>query len=181
MLLFHTFNTLLPANETDELIYRIANEDTNALEALYKSTKSAVWALVLSRVKNPHDAEDILQDVYVRIFKNADKYTSVGKPMAWIFTIAKNLCVSLERSKSSFSDMGLDELMEYFHDSEMSEEDRVIIREIMSELSEEEQEIVILHAVSGYRHKDIAQMLSLPINTVLSKYNRAIKKLKSMM
>ncbi len=182
MLLFQIHNSLLPSEKTDLLLYRIGKkDDMNALEELYESTKSAIWGLILSRVKNLHDAEDLLQEVYLCVYKNAHTYKSEGKPMAWLFTIAKNLCISNERKKSRISDTDLDSLEEYFHDNGMSDEDRLIIREIMNELTDEEQEIVILHAVSGYRHKEISEMLSLPLNTVLSKYNRAIKKLKSLM
>lgn len=48
-------------------------------------------------------------------------------------------------------------------------------------LSPEECQIVVLHAVSGFKHRQIAQVLELPISTVLSKYNRALKRLRTML
>ena len=63
-------------------------------------------------------------------------------------------------------------------DDDMSVEDSMIIKECLTILSDDERQIVVLHAVSGYKHKDIADLMELPLPTVLSKYNRALKKLK---
>lgn len=58
-------------------------------------------------------------------------------------------------------------------------EDRLILRTAMEALSDEERQIVALHALSGFRHREIAEVLELPLATVLSKYHRALKKLRS--
>lgn len=63
-------------------------------------------------------------------------------------------------------------------DDDMSVEDSMIIKECLTILSDDERQIVVLHAVSGYKHKDIADFMEMPLPTVLSKYNRALKKLK---
>ena len=63
-------------------------------------------------------------------------------------------------------------------DDDMSVEDSMIIKECLTILSDDERQIVVLHAVSGYKHKDIADLMEMPLPTVLSKYNRALKKLK---
>ena len=64
--------------------------------------------------------------------------------------------------------------------SEVSEtEDRLVLAALMNRLSDREREIVLLHAVSGLKHREIAKVLSLPLSTVLSKYSRAMKKLKT--
>ena len=60
-----------------------------------------------------------------------------------------------------------------------SPEDRLILTECMKLLSDEERQIVILHAVAGFKHRETAKLLELPLSTVLSKYNRAMKKLKN--
>ena len=58
-------------------------------------------------------------------------------------------------------------------------ENKAAIRACMERLSDEERQIVVLHAVSGFKHREIASLLSLALPTVLSKYNRAIKKLRA--
>ena len=61
---------------------------------------------------------------------------------------------------------------------EVSQEDRLMLRMVLQVLSEEELQIVMLHAVAGCKHREIAQLLELPLPTVLSKYHRALKKLR---
>ena len=63
----------------------------------------------------------------------------------------------------------------------LSPEDTVILHMCMEKLSDEELRIVVLHAVSGFKHREIADILSLPLPTVLSKYSRAIRKLKKIL
>ena len=62
----------------------------------------------------------------------------------------------------------------------MTAEDRVILSECLRSLSDEERQIVMLHAVSGFKHREIAGLLEMPLSTVLSKYNRAMKKLRKI-
>ena len=62
---------------------------------------------------------------------------------------------------------------------EVSTIDRIVLTECMSRLSDQERQIVVLHVVSGFKHREIANMLELNLSTVLSKYHRAIRKLKT--
>ena len=57
----------------------------------------------------------------------------------------------------------------------------MVTRAVMAKLRDDEREIVMLHAVAGMKHREIASMLELPLSTVLSKYNRALKKLKKLL
>jgi len=75
---------------------------TGALEALYERTKAAVYGLALSILRNPQDAEDVMQDTYIRIIRSAGRYRSQGKPMAFILTITRNL--ALDRIRAGTSD-----------------------------------------------------------------------------
>ena len=64
---------------------------------------------------------------------------------------------------------------------EVTLEDRQMLQEALARLGEEERRIVLLHAVTGLKHREIAALLELPLSTVLSKYHRGLKKLKSLM
>lgn len=165
----------------EDLISRIANGDVLAFENLYELTEQTVYAFILSILKNPHDAQDIMQDTYVQIRASAHLYKKQGKPLAWIFTIAKNLCLMKLRTTGKTSDTPLEELEDsnYLASSEQVQtEDRIVLQTALEILKEEEREIVILHAVSGMKHREIAKNLGMPLSTVLSKYNRSLKKLK---
>ena len=101
--------------------------------------------------------------------------------MAWILTIGKNLCIGQLRDRSNQAPP-LEEWMAYTPDSgEMTQEDKWIIRQCMEQLSDEARQIVVLHAVAGFKHREIAKLLGLPLSTVLSKYHRSIHKLKAML
>ena len=165
----------------EELIIRIAHDDLSAFEELYRLTDQTVYAFILSLLKNPHDAQDIMQDTYVKIRASAHLYQKQGKPLAWIFTIARNLCLMKLRTATRTSDTSLEDLEDsnYLATSDhKTSEDRIVLQAALNILAEEERQIVILHAVSGLKHHEIAKSLGMPLSTVLSKYNRSLKKLK---
>ena len=64
---------------------------------------------------------------------------------------------------------------------DVSAEDRALLQQALSRLSGEERQIILLHAVSGLKHRETAALLELPLSTVLSKYHRGLKKLKALM
>ena len=161
---------------------KIVEKDTQALADLYRSTNAAVYAFALSILKNPHDAEDALHDCYVQIFANAASYHAAGKPMAWIMTITRNLCMQKFRERRKSSDIPQEDWDRYLDAQEdASQEDRLVLRECLQQLSDDERQIVTLHAVNGFKHREIAELLQLPLPTVLSKYHRALKKLKKFL
>ena len=154
---------------------KIAEGDKQALGELFMSTKTAVYAFVLSLIKNREDAEDVFQEVYIKIFEKAYTYEQKGKPMAWIITIAKNLCYMRFRSQKDVLNIeDVDEIWTTIDNIN----DRLILEAAFVHLSEEERNIVISHVVSGLKHKEIATVLEMPLATVLSKYHRAMKKLR---
>lgn len=157
----------------------IADGRMSALEELYHSTSAAVYGYALSVLKNTHDAEDVLHDCYISINSSAHTYKPQGKPMAWILTITRNLCLLKFREKRKAADIPEEDWQPYIAACEgMSSEDRIVLTECMRQLSDDERQIIILHAAAGFKHREIAGTMSMPLATVLSKYNRAIKKLR---
>ncbi|MFR1517819.1 MAG: RNA polymerase sigma factor [Clostridia bacterium] len=169
------------ADTLDHYIFGIARGDRNALEGLYQSAHAAVYGFALSLCKNIPDAEDILQDVFIQIWKAAGQYTSAGKPMAWIFTITRNLCLLCLRQKNRLVPVPSEELCEHFDASaQITSDDRIVLEGLLEALQDTERQIVVLHALSGMKHREIASFLQIPLPTVLSKYRRAIKKLSGI-
>ena len=156
-------------------ISAIGRGDRNALEKLYDAAAPAVYGMALSILKNEADAEDVLQETFVSVLKSASGYTPQGKPMAWIITIAKNCSYKLR--KSNYRYLSMDDHV-HFSSNLLSPEDRLLLESCMQQLSEEERQIVVLFAVAGCTHGQIAQMLQIPQSTVRSKYHRALKKLR---
>ncbi len=167
-------------NLDEALFPRIAANDMAAFEEFYRLTERTLYAFVLATLKNHDDALDVVQDTYLKIRSAAHLYQPMGKPMAWVFTIARNLTISKLRFKSkndnsvTVTDIENDPNFSYVTDSE----DRLVLQAALKILSSEETEIIVLHAISGFAHREIAKSLGLPLSTVLSKYHRGLKKLK---
>ncbi|MDO4415655.1 MAG: RNA polymerase sigma factor [Erysipelotrichaceae bacterium] len=167
------------AQVMDDLLLKIGQNDESAFRKLYEQMSSAVFAYALSVVKNRADAEDIMQDTFLKIRAAAHLYEADGKAKSWIFTIVRNLCMMHFRENRRQIDTPADE-MTYMEDLSFIEdhETRLTVRSVLKELNDEESQIIILHAVSGMKHREIASILNIPLATVLSKYHRGLKKLR---
>ena len=164
----------------DKCIEETAIGNMEGFRNLYEETKSSVYGFALSILKNPDDAEDVLQDCFVKIYGAAGDYKSQGKPLAWIFTITRNLCLQLIRDKQKTADISEEDWEKFIGTSDhVSIEDNIVLTEVLKTLDEEDRQIVVLHAVSGMKHREIADFLKIPLSTVLSKYNRSLKKLNA--
>ncbi len=186
-MIFPYLTSVIEAILTDDEILEIAIKDAafgdaNALGRIYDTVHKSVYGYALSILKNRHDAEDILHEVFIAIWQGASSYNSQKKPMAWIMTITRNLSLMKLRSHKRAAFTPIEDVISTLDDSEEATlEDKYILKECLLSLSDEEREIVTLHAVSGFRHREIAEMMGLPLATVLSKYARAIKKLKKLL
>lgn len=166
--------------ELDRLLLRVGQGDREAFARLYSLTRGAVYALALSLLRDAHEAQDVAQDVYVKVWESAPAYRPQGSPMAWLLTVARNLARS--RLRQSGRQIALDEeAWNAIPAAAPDVEDRQLLQGALARLGAEEREIVLLHAVTGLKHREIAQLLELPLSTVLSKYHRGLKKLRAQM
>lgn len=163
----------------EALFQKIAENDRKAFEELYMLTERSIYALALSILKNHEDALDVVQDTYVKVRSAAHLYIPMGKPLAWLFTITKNIAMSKFRLQSKTDSMKLEDMKDNLMFSYVTDlEDRLVLKAALSILDIQEREIILLHAVSGFKHREIAQDLQLPLSTVLSKYKRGLNKLR---
>ena len=166
-------------NVLEEYLGKIAGGDKDALADLYQETKVAVYGFSLSIVKNFQDAEDVLQNVYIQVFLSADRYIPNGKAMAWIFTIARNLALMEVRKRGKAVCVSDEDMANIsVQSADESIEDKIVLKHAMTILSDQERQIMMLHAVGGLKHREIADILHCPVSTVLSKYRRSITKLQ---
>lgn len=170
------------AAELERLLERMGRGDTEALARLYELTHAGVYALALSVMANTHDAEELTHDAYLRVWESASTYRPKGTPMAWILTVTRNLCLMELRRRGRTADLSEEEWNAIPAGSgNVTAEDRAVLQDALAGLAPEERQIVLLHAVSGLRHRETASLLGLPLGTVLSKYNRAIAKIRAGM
>ena len=178
MLLFTALTVLGTDDKTlDELMLKVKNSDLSALEELYTLTKTGIYSFALSVLKNPADAEDVLHNTYLSVWVSAHMYESEGKPMAWLITIAKNHCYRVFRNRK-WNDDKTDASETAAEDFSTASDNKATIWEYIGLLNDDERQIIVLHAVSGFKHRETAELLNLPLSTILSKYRRGIKKLK---
>ena len=121
-----------------------------------------------------------MHDAYIKAFQAAAIYTPKGTPMAWLLTIVRNLALMKLRSRARTTDSGEETIKLFVAEGKIpATEDKVVLEAAISELKDDERQIVMLHAVAGFKHREIASVMELSVNTVLSKYNRALKKLRA--
>ena len=171
-----------PNGELEALIGGIAAGSREDLAELYRRTRAAVYGLALSYLKNGAEAEDVAQDTFVKVWESAPGYRAQGSPMAWMLTIARNL--ARMRLRRSGRQVGLEEEQWNAIPADapaVSAEDRQVLQTALAALGEEERQIILLHAVTGLKHREIAALMELPLATVLSKYHRGLKKMRAQL
>lgn len=171
-----------PNGDLEALIGGIAAGSREDLAELYRRTRAAVYGLALSYLKNGAEAEDVAQDTFVKVWAAAPSYRPQGKPMAWLLTIARNLALGRLRTAARIQDLSEAQWSAFSIESDsLTADDRTVLAAALGRLSDEERHIVVLHAVCGLKHREIAQFLGLALPTVLSKYHRSLKKLKTIL
>ena len=169
----------------EDMIKAMGQGDREAFREFYQETARPVYSFILSLTKSPYESEDLMQETYLSVWTRADSYVPQGKPLAWVFTIARNLCYMRFRQQKQRRDLALEDL-------EGREEgvccqpleqaaDRKVLLDALGRITREERQIVILHAAGGMKHREVAEALNLPLATVLSKYNRSMKKLQHIL
>ena len=167
--------------ELDELLRRMGSGDRQALAELYGRTRGAVYAAALGILQNADEAQDAAQDAFVRAWEAAGRYRSQGSPMAWLLTITRNTALDRMRRAGRQTTLSDGEWDAIPAKTDVSPEDRAVLQTALARLSAEERQIVLLHAVSGLKHREISELTHMPLATVLSKYHRALKKLRVLL
>ena len=163
----------------EELFSKIEHGDEKAFEELYYLTYKPLYAFLLSLTLNKEDAEDILQETYIKIRGACHLYQKQGNPMAWIMKIAKNLYLMKLRKENREQPVELEESYGLIAPNQMEAvEERLFLKEMFQSISREDRDIIIMHVMMGMKHKEIAEILHKPVGTVLSRYHRSMKILK---
>lgn len=164
----------------DELFALIADGNIGSLEQFYRSTYQSVFAFILSMVKCRHTAEDLMHDTYMRVFERAGQYQIGTNIKTWVMTIAKNITYDYFRKTKNilpFDESPTnDNTLEHYDSCDIYLK-HFELENALVKLSGPDAQIAVLYAVCGYKHKEIAQFLSIPEGTVRRRYRKAIKQL----
>lgn len=163
-------------NNIDELLIKLKSGDEEAFELLYKETQNKVFYTILAITKNYQLSQELMQDTYIKIRQNAHKYKQYDKAMQWIITIARNLAIN--SYNRAWREIPIDHMnSDYIYDA-YSIDDNDTYNTVINMLDDTERQIVIMHIITGLKHKEIASIMNKPLGTVLWIYNKAIKKLR---
>lgn len=141
-------------------------------DEIFEEYFDRIYYKVLGAVKNPEDAEDISQEVFISVYKNLHKFRSESNIYTWIYKIAINKIYDFFRKRKIELDIN-EEILGM--DSSIDTENKVVLEEKLKLISPKEREIVILKDIYGYKLKEIAEMKNINISTIKSIYYKAIK------
>ena len=185
--------TLLRKKTDHELIHSFRDGDLHALEALIIRHKDKLYTSILFLVKDKYLAEDIFQDVLIKIIDTirGGRYTEEGKFLPWAMRIAHNLCVDHFRKvkrtpaiKTS-DDRDIFEVINFTEDGAdvkiMKKQSHDRVRRMLDLLPEDQREVIILRHYADLSFKEIASLTNCSINTALGRMRYGLINLRKMM
>ena len=176
-----------------ELVKAFKKGAAGALDELIGRYKNRLYAYLLKLLRDRNAADDLLQEVFIKVMKKLDSYGERQKFSAWLFTVAHHAVMDYFRSghrrreesldtagedKSPLADTlasrepGPDKLLE---DAERA----AVLQAAFDRLSADQREIFLMRHYSGLSFKEISDILSVPIGTVLARMSRAMAKMRS--
>ena len=161
----------------EELMSLVRSGHKDALGELYDLTYLDIYRYIYSITNSKEHAQDLTHDVFIQVYKNISSYNGKGHAMAWLITIARNQTYMFLRKNNR--NVLVDYEIDHIDDKVEEMNNSIIMSMIMNELNDDEREIVVLHVVEDLTFIEISKILDKNLSTVLSKYHRSIKKLKS--
>lgn len=174
-------------DDIEALIARVALGDRDAFSRLYDATSGKLFSICFRILKQRAIAEDSMQDVYVKIWKNADRYQVTGhSPMTWLITIARNTSIDRLRRQPRTED--LDSVGDRLAAPGPSPEQSAVaasearrITACLDELHPAHRDAVTAAYLDGESYKDLSTRLDVPLNTIRTWLRRGLISLKECM
>jgi RNA polymerase sigma-70 factor (ECF subfamily) len=169
-----------------DLIRRAKAGDARAIADLIRAHQEALYAFILRMSGRPHIAEDIVQEAFVRVLKNLDRFDDRFRFSTWLFTIAKRLYVNaMQKHKPAYDTDTISIQQGRGHApghlsarAETMNNMRDLLDFALASLSERQREIVLLFHQQNWPITEIADHLSMPEGTVKSHLHRARKRMR---
>ena len=159
-----------------QLIHACLQNDRNAQRKLYQAYAGRMLVVCMRYVQNQAEAEDILQDAFIKVFQNLSKFRAESTLGSWIKRIVVNTAINQIRAGIHFKDMS--DVQEY--ENQVSDNQSGIetiqfqeLIEMIQKLPKGCRAVFNLFAIEGYKHHEIAEMLNITEGTSKSQYSRA--------
>jgi RNA polymerase sigma-70 factor (ECF subfamily) len=182
---------------TDEaLMLSFREGDARAFEELVSRHRRGLFNFLLRSVQNRSRAEELLQEVFLRVVRSKDRYEKTAKLTTWLYTIARNLCVDESRRAKFRKTVSLDAPRRGAEDDSPAMVDTVAadqvatdeaaaapqIRQRMAkaidQLPDDQREVFLMRQINGLSFKEIGEIVGAPENTVKSRMRYALEKLR---
>ena len=167
------------------LLRRIQEGDERAFSELYDQYGGALYGVVLKVVNDERTAEDVLQEAFGKIWRNAARYDAgKGSPYTWMLNICRNTAIDKVRSanyRNHQQNRSLD--AEVFDSKAFSEQfnpNVIGLRRLVNRLPEKYRKMIDLAYFQGYTHKEIEAELNLPLGTIKSRIRIALRELRKL-
>lgn len=174
--------------ELSHLVARVALQDRSAFRVVYHQTSPKLFGVCLRILRDREDAQDALQEVYVKIWRNAPRFagSNVG-PMPWLCAIARNHAIDVLRARRPASD-SLDDEERQFPDGAPDPETSAVLKgegrridRCMQELDPHRAEAVKSAYVEGLSYQELAERHAVPLNTMRTWLRRSLLSLRECM
>jgi RNA polymerase sigma-70 factor (ECF subfamily) len=164
----------------ESLLLATAATDRRAFRALYDRTSRRLYGIAMFMVRQQDAAEDILQDAYVKIWRDASRYDpEKGPALPWLSRVVRNLAIDYLR-KNRGTHENIDDVAESLVDLPAPPEDRSALASCIALLSPDHREAISLTYIHGYTHEEMAAKLGLSLGTAKSRVRRGLMQLKAL-
>lgn len=171
-------------DDLDGLIARVALADRKAFDQLYAMTSGRLFAVALRMMKNRAEAEDVVQDAYIRIWQRAGSFRpGDGRSMSWLVTITRNLAIDRMRLRSA--PVAPIEMAQDVPDAGPTpevalaqSESRAQIDACLEELEDRRAEAVRAAYLEGWSYQELADQYDTPLNTIRTWLRRSLLRLR---
>lgn len=174
-----------PSDELIDLLVSVSHGDQKAFERLYRRTSPRLFSVCLHVLHQREQAEEVLQETYVRIWhRAADYHPGQGSPLAWMCSIARHRAIDVVRQRGRRPE-GNDSLLEALVSDEDGPMDLSVVAQengrlaqCMERLSPDQQRSIVLSFLHGFTHAELGQRLKRPLGTVKSWIRRGLESLR---
>lgn len=165
-----------------ELVELLKQHDNRAFHYLYEHYSAALYGIVLPIVNEAETANDVLQEVFINIWRKIDSYDPTrGRLFTWMLNIARNASIDTLRSssfKNARKNQPLFETVNWNAGSQMNV-DNIGLRKVLDKLKDEQRTLVELAYFKGYTHEEIAVIEGIPLGTVKTRIRTALMQLRN--
>lgn len=171
----------------EELLAQIYKKDNKAFTLLYDSYAKNLYGIIYNLLKDREEAEDVLQETFVKIWKNLDTYNeSKGRFFTWLLNIARNSAIDRLRSKNfnnNQKNLSSDNFVHILDDTTrtMNKIDTIGIQEFVKKLKPKCIQLIDLLFFKGYTQQEVSETLEIPLGTVKTQNRNCINELRNLL